>query len=110
MYSVAVNGVQSQLYRVAFDEKLTYRMKDMHGVHARVAFAAAAALLCSWCSSFAAEGDRSSAVAKAILEESGIRGGLVVHLNCGEGTLTAALCANDRYIVQGLESDIGLLH
>lgn len=40
--------------------------------------------------------------AAALLNESGVTGGLVVHVGCGDGTLTAALRANDRYIVHGL--------
>jgi outer membrane protein assembly factor BamB len=49
--------------------------------------------------------------AKAIFEKSGIQGGLVVHLNCGNGTLTEALKANDSYLVQGLDpSDENVLN
>ena len=40
-----------------------------------------------------------------LVEESGIKGGLVVHLGCGDGTRTAALRINDRYLVHGLDSD-----
>ena len=43
--------------------------------------------------------------AKDILKDSGIRGGLVVHLGCGDGKLTAALRADDSYLVQGLDTD-----
>ena len=43
--------------------------------------------------------------AQRILEASGIKGGLVVHLGCGDGKLTAALCANDSYLVHGLDVD-----
>lgn len=39
-----------------------------------------------------------------ILKETGITGGLVVHIGCGDGTLTAALHANDGYVVQGLDT------
>jgi outer membrane protein assembly factor BamB len=41
--------------------------------------------------------------AKAIIDEAGIKGGLIVHLNCGEGKLTEALRLNDSYQVQGLD-------
>ncbi len=41
--------------------------------------------------------------AKSILEKSGIRGGLVVHVNCGDGTLTEELKAGDSFLVQGLD-------
>jgi len=43
--------------------------------------------------------------AEQILETAGVTGGLVVHLGCGDGQLTAALCANERFVVQGLDSD-----
>jgi outer membrane protein assembly factor BamB len=42
--------------------------------------------------------------AKNILEKSGIKGGFVVHINCGEGILTEALKVNDRYLVHGLDA------
>ena len=41
-----------------------------------------------------------------ILEATGITGGLVVHVGCGDGTLTAALCAGEGYLVQGLDVDV----
>ncbi|NQT40006.1 MAG: hypothetical protein HQ581_21110, partial [Planctomycetes bacterium] len=44
-------------------------------------------------------------LAREILQSSAVSGGLVVHLGCGDGTLTAALCANDRYVVHGLNTD-----
>ncbi len=47
----------------------------------------------------------SEAQAKAILEAAGVRGGLVVHLGCGDGRLTAALRASDAYLVHGLDAD-----
>ena len=34
-----------------------------------------------------------------------MQGGIVVHLGCGDGKLTAALRAGDQYAVQGLEAD-----
>ncbi|MCD6303606.1 MAG: PQQ-binding-like beta-propeller repeat protein, partial [Planctomycetes bacterium] len=44
----------------------------------------------------------AAAEARAILSLSGVKGGLVVHVGCGDGLLTCALRANDSYIVQGL--------
>jgi len=44
----------------------------------------------------------AAGVAEQILSSSGVRGGLVVHLNCGDGELTAALHAGDAYRVHGL--------
>ncbi|MGD8500342.1 MAG: PQQ-binding-like beta-propeller repeat protein [Phycisphaerales bacterium] len=43
--------------------------------------------------------------ARKILDTAGVKGGIVVHLGCGDGKLTAALRANDRYTVHGLEAD-----
>jgi outer membrane protein assembly factor BamB len=40
------------------------------------------------------------------LTASGVKGGLVVHLGCGDGKLTAALCANDSFLVHGLDADV----
>ena len=47
--------------------------------------------------------------AEAILGKAGIRGGLIVHLGCGDGKLTGALGASDRYHVQGLATSPGEL-
>jgi len=43
--------------------------------------------------------------ATRLLAESGVKGGLVVHLGCGDGRLTAALRASESYLVQGLDAD-----
>ncbi|MCW0221503.1 MAG: PQQ-binding-like beta-propeller repeat protein, partial [Prosthecobacter sp.] len=40
-----------------------------------------------------------------ILQLSGVKGGIIVHVGCGDGTLTSALKASDRYQVQGLTQD-----
>jgi len=45
--------------------------------------------------------------AREIIAATGVRGGLVVHLGCGDGGLTAALRVNDSYLVQGLDADRG---
>lgn len=42
--------------------------------------------------------------ADEILEDTSVKGGLVVHLGCGDGKLTAKLLANDSYIVHGLDT------
>ncbi len=36
---------------------------------------------------------------------SGVKGGFVVHLGCGDGKLTAELKKSDAYIVHGLDAD-----
>ena len=43
--------------------------------------------------------------ARQILEATGVKGGLVVHVGCGDGKLTAALCADGCYLVHGLDKD-----
>lgn len=43
--------------------------------------------------------------AQRVCEGSGVKGGLVVHLGCGDGTLTALLRADERYLVHGLDTD-----
>jgi len=43
--------------------------------------------------------------ARRILEATGVKGGLVVHVGCGEGKLTAALRAGPAYLVQGLDTN-----
>lgn len=63
--------------------------------------AVASALLCACGTAQAAAADQ----ARQILDQTGVKGGLVVHLGCGDGKLTAALCAGDRYLVHGLDAD-----
>ncbi|MHC4170593.1 MAG: hypothetical protein ACYSWQ_26950, partial [Planctomycetota bacterium] len=41
--------------------------------------------------------------ARQILDDTAVKGGLIVHVGCGDGKLTAALRANDRYVVHGLD-------
>ncbi len=43
--------------------------------------------------------------AEHILAAAGVRGGLIVQLGCGDGTLTAALQQNGPYLVHGLDRD-----
>jgi len=43
--------------------------------------------------------------AKELLDMAGVKGGLVVHLGCGDGMLTAGLRAGDQYFVHGLDTD-----
>ena len=43
--------------------------------------------------------------ASDILAAAGVRGGLVIHVGCGDGRLTAALRVNDSYLVHGLDAD-----
>jgi len=54
-----------------------------------------------------ASGAEADAAAQAggILDATGVAGGLVVHLGCGDGRLTAALHAGDAYLVHGLDAD-----
>ncbi|MGB2807772.1 MAG: methyltransferase domain-containing protein, partial [Sedimentisphaerales bacterium] len=75
--------------------------------HLRNLFMMSACLLAMSCISLAAKPQQKIQEQKAaqILRTTGIRGGLVVHIGCGEGKLTAALRANDSYLVHGLDTD-----
>ena len=50
-------------------------------------------------------GTAAASEAGRIIGASGVKGGLVVHLGCGTGELTAGLRAGDGYLVQGLNTD-----
>ncbi|UCG59114.1 MAG: PQQ-binding-like beta-propeller repeat protein, partial [Phycisphaerales bacterium] len=43
--------------------------------------------------------------ARRILDATGVKGGLIVHVGCADAQLTAALRANDSYLVHGLDTD-----
>jgi len=44
-------------------------------------------------------------LARQLLSTAGLQGGLIVHLGCGNGDLTAALKVNERFQVHGLDTD-----
>ena len=44
--------------------------------------------------------------ADMVLEKSGISGGFIVHLHCGDGVMTSALKTGDSFIVQGLDREL----
>jgi len=50
--------------------------------------------------------DLVSSSANEIIDTTGVKGGLVVHLGCGDGKLTAALLAGDSYLVHGLDENM----
>ncbi len=43
--------------------------------------------------------------ARLILDAAGAKGGLIAHVGCGDGRLTAALHAGGRFVVHGLDAD-----
>ncbi|MHC4301514.1 MAG: outer membrane protein assembly factor BamB family protein [Planctomycetota bacterium] len=47
--------------------------------------------------------DSGPALARDILRHTGVQGGLIVHLGCDDGKLTAALRASNSYVVHGLD-------
>jgi len=71
------------------------------GVRSLAAAVLAAALV--WSAQGAARAAPADDAAR-ILEAAGIRGGLIVHLGCRDGRLTAALRVNGAYLVHGLDS------
>ena len=59
-----------------------------------------------WAAAFAESPDNAAARrAREVLSVAGIKGGLVVHAGCGDGSLAAALGANKSFLVQALEAD-----
>jgi outer membrane protein assembly factor BamB len=58
-------------------------------------------VLCQGCSS-----GTPADQAQNIIRKSGVKGGLIVHLDCGDGILTEALQINKSYLVQGLDRAI----
>ncbi len=46
-----------------------------------------------------------AALAKRILDATGIKGGLIVHVGCGNGALAAELASAGNYLVHGLDAD-----
>jgi len=50
-------------------------------------------------------GSSEKALAQQILAAAGVKGGLIVQVGCGDGRLTAALRANESYLVHGLDAD-----
>ncbi|MHC4677343.1 MAG: class I SAM-dependent methyltransferase, partial [Planctomycetota bacterium] len=67
-----------------------------------------------WISSFAAAQSatpeqpfgselRAELQAEEILKACDVKGGVIVHIGCGDGRLSAALRANESYLVHGLD-------
>ena len=55
---------------------------------------------------FAVAAADEASLARSILKESGVQGGLVVHVGCGNGRLTAALYrSGENFLAQGLDRD-----
>ncbi|MDP6636571.1 MAG: PQQ-binding-like beta-propeller repeat protein [Phycisphaerae bacterium] len=48
---------------------------------------------------------RAETPASDIIKATGVKGGLVVHIGCGEGKLTAALRTGESYLVHGVDTD-----
>ncbi|MHC4298140.1 MAG: outer membrane protein assembly factor BamB family protein [Planctomycetota bacterium] len=55
------------------------------------------------CSLAIAQPPTAKRQARRILAECNLKGGMIVHIGCGNGDLTAALGADDRYLVHGLD-------
>ena len=53
----------------------------------------------------AAKNDDPARLAGEILDVTGVKGGMVVHLGCGDGRLTAALRVDESYTVHGLDAN-----
>ena len=75
----------------------------------RAFFTAVEFVLCMLCmiSSVTAQSGGYRSQAEQILDESNVKGGLIVHVGCDDGKLTAAFLANESYLVHGLDTDAG---
>ncbi len=73
----------------------------------RTALLIAAAAICIFLlvKSLAVQGPTPEEQAQSILAATGIKGGLIVHLGCGDGRLTTALGQGPAYQVHGLDRD-----
>ncbi len=81
-------------------------MTDKTNLGKTVTAAMMIALLCISDRALSQESSAStSKLARRILADAEVKGGLVVHIGCGDGNLTAALHANDSYLVHGLDTD-----
>ncbi|MCK4958197.1 MAG: PQQ-binding-like beta-propeller repeat protein, partial [Planctomycetes bacterium] len=76
----------------------------LHNVLKTMAFCLLA-LMFTGQSTFAGPRTGPAKQAAAIMEATGVKGGLVVHIGCGDGRFTAALHVNDSYVVHGLDAD-----
>ena len=54
---------------------------------------------------FAQDTRNARALARRILSETGVKGGLIAHVGCGDGRLTAALRVDDSFMVHALDPD-----
>ena len=68
-------------------------------------FAAALIVVTACVAPALAAGPDEGALARKVLAETGLRGGMIVHLGCGDGKLTGALAGEGSYLVHGLETD-----
>ena len=61
--------------------------------------------VCLWICTAQANQNDFTRQAREILATAGVQGGMVVHLGCGDGKLTAALRISDRYTIHGLDAN-----
>jgi len=64
-------------------------------------------ILCSFFVAFLSTLGAEIESARELVLQSGIQGGLIVHLGAGDAKVTAALRISERFVVQGLEKDAG---
>lgn len=74
-------------------------MRNLHAIRFPATALLAAAVVAAAASPAVAAG------AGELLKQSGIQGGIVVHLGCGDAALAAQLRAGQQYLVQGLDTD-----
>ena len=90
--------VQIELHYGKQPSRLRLRSRGRPVLSVLIAFVSAAVAGAADEPDLSAERD----LARSILDATGVDGGLIVHLGCGDGRLTAALRARDGYVVHGL--------
>ncbi len=62
-------------------------------------------LMLAFCPGGGPDQETAKEAARRLLDQAGVRGGLVVHVGCGDGKLTAALGGREGFLVHGLDAD-----
>ena len=62
-------------------------------------------LVVAWVFPVAYAAADADATAERVLSAASFQGGLIVHVGCGDGQVTAALRANDKCLGHGLDTD-----
>ncbi|MFO7905152.1 MAG: PQQ-binding-like beta-propeller repeat protein, partial [Pirellulaceae bacterium] len=93
----------TDLIRYMTQAKSTVQIGRAHSRGGRRLIGLLVAVLC-FVTGFARGGHVRGATAEDILEETGVASGLIVHVGCGSGQVTAALRPGESCVVHGLDT------